>query len=71
MKQPVYLALADEKTFERKGYIDFVDDRLDQDVQTPPGSCAACSTHIRHLVLPDAAHSDQPGSMRRPSTATS
>jgi RND family efflux transporter MFP subunit len=36
-QNPVYLALADEKTFERKGYIDFVDNRLDSKTGTMSG----------------------------------
>jgi RND family efflux transporter MFP subunit len=36
-KRPVYLALADEKTFTRKGYIDFVDNRLDPKTGTMSG----------------------------------
>lgn len=36
-KRPVYLALADEKAFTRKGYIDFVDNRLDPKTGTMSG----------------------------------
>jgi RND family efflux transporter MFP subunit len=36
-QNPVYLALADEKTFERKGHIDFVDNRLDPKTGTMSG----------------------------------
>jgi RND family efflux transporter MFP subunit len=36
-KNPVYLALADEKGFPRKGYIDFVDNRLDPRTGTMSG----------------------------------
>ena len=36
-KSPVYLALADEKGFPRKGYIDFVDNRLDPKTGTMAG----------------------------------
>jgi RND family efflux transporter MFP subunit len=36
-RNPVYLALADEKGFPRKGYIDFVDNRLDPKTGTMTG----------------------------------
>jgi RND family efflux transporter MFP subunit len=36
-RTPVYLALADEKGFPRKGYIDFVDNRLDPRTGTMTG----------------------------------
>jgi RND family efflux transporter MFP subunit len=36
-RNPVYLALADEKGFPRKGYIDFVDNRLDSKTGTMTG----------------------------------
>ena len=36
-KNPVYLALADEKGFPRRGYIDFVDNRLDAKTGTMSG----------------------------------
>jgi RND family efflux transporter MFP subunit len=36
-RNPVYLALADEKGFPRKGYIDFVDNRLDPRTGTMSG----------------------------------
>ena len=36
-RNPVYLALADEKGFPRKGYLDFVDNRLDPKTGTMTG----------------------------------
>jgi RND family efflux transporter MFP subunit len=36
-RNPVYLALADEKGFPRRGYIDFVDNRLDSKTGTMAG----------------------------------
>jgi multidrug efflux system membrane fusion protein len=36
-RNPVYLALADEKGFPRRGYIDFVDNRLDSKTGTMTG----------------------------------
>src|SRR2546426_5715514 len=36
-KQPVYVGLADEEAFPRQGYIDFVDNRLDQNTGTITG----------------------------------
>jgi RND family efflux transporter MFP subunit len=36
-RNPVYLALADEKGFPRKGYIDFLDNRLDSKTGTMTG----------------------------------
>ena len=36
-KQPVYVALADEENFPHQGYIDFVDNRLDQNTGTMTG----------------------------------
>jgi RND family efflux transporter MFP subunit len=37
VKHPVYLALTDEKSFSRRGYIDFVDNRLDTKTGTMSG----------------------------------
>jgi len=45
-KQPVYLALADEKTFTRKGYIDFVDNRLDPKTGTMSGRAVFTNTDL-------------------------
>jgi RND family efflux transporter MFP subunit len=45
-KQPVYLALADEKTFTRKGYIDFVDNRLDPKTGTMSGRAIFTNTDL-------------------------
>jgi RND family efflux transporter MFP subunit len=36
-RNPVYLALADEKGFSRRGYVDFVDNRLDSKTGTMTG----------------------------------
>ncbi|MDX1962055.1 MAG: efflux RND transporter periplasmic adaptor subunit [Pirellulales bacterium] len=37
VRNPVYLALADEKSFPHQGHMDFVDNRLDQDTATIRG----------------------------------
>lgn len=36
-KEPVYVALMDDKTFNRKGYMDFVDNRIDESTGTLRG----------------------------------
>jgi len=45
-RNPVYLALADEKTFSRKGYIDFVDNRLDAKTGTMSGRAVFANTDL-------------------------
>ena len=46
VKHPVYLALADEKTFTRKGYLDFVDNRLDSKTGTMSGRAVFVNTDL-------------------------
>lgn len=55
VRNPVYLALADETGFPHRGYIDFVDNRLDPNTGTMTG----------RAVLPNPDHTLTPGLFAR------